>query len=52
VPGSDIYNAALEGYRFAKLAGKGTALDEPRAQAAVRFRGQGRRKGADDTPQA
>lgn len=50
--GSDIYNAALEGYRFAKLAGKGTTLDELRAQAAVRFRGQGRRKGAGDTPQA
>ena len=49
--GSDIYNAALEGYRFAKLAGKGAALDELRAQAAVRFRGQGRRKGAGDKPQ-
>ncbi len=42
--GSDIFNAALEGYRFAKLAGKGTALDELRAQASVRFARQGRRK--------
>ena len=46
--GSDIYSAALEGYRFAKLAGKGTTLDELRAQAAVRFAGQGRRKGGGD----
>ncbi|KAB2963162.1 hypothetical protein [Zoogloea sp.] len=44
--GSDIYSAALEGYRFAKLAGKGTALDELRNQAAVRFAGQGRRRAA------
>ena len=50
--GSDIYSAALEGYRFAKLAGKGAALDELRAQAAVRFAGQGRRKGAGDKPKS
>ena len=50
--GSDIYNAALEGYRFAKLAGKGTTLDELRAQAAVRFAGQGRRKGVGDKPKS
>lgn len=42
--GSDIYSAALEAYRFAKLAGKGTALDELRAQASVRFKAQGRRR--------
>lgn len=44
--GSDIYSAALEGYRFAKLAGKGAALDELRSQASVRFAGQGRRRAA------
>lgn len=42
--GSDIYNAALEAYRYAKLAGKGAALDELRAQARVRFSGQSRRR--------
>ncbi|WP_374480472.1 hypothetical protein [Zoogloea sp.] len=42
--GSDIYGAALEAYRFAKLAGKGTALDELRAQASTRFKGQSRRR--------
>lgn len=42
--GSDLYSAALEAYRFAKLAGKGAALDELRAQASVRFKGQGRRR--------
>lgn len=35
--GSDIYTAALETYRFAKLAGKGTVLDELRIQATARF---------------
>jgi len=42
--GSDIYSAALEGYRYAKVAGKGAALDELRAQASVRFRGMGRQR--------
>jgi len=42
--GSDIYSAALEGYRYAKLAGKGAALDELRAQASVRFKGMGRHR--------
>ena len=46
--GSDIYRAALDGYRFAKAAGKGGVLDELSAQAAVRFAGQGRRKGGGD----
>lgn len=48
--GSDIYSAALEGYRFAKLAGKGAALDELRSQASVRFAGQGRRRAAAADP--
>ena len=43
--GSDIMNAALDGYRFAESAGKGTALDELRAQAAVRFGKGGRGAG-------
>ena len=42
--GSDIYTTILEGYAIAKVAGKGAALDELRANAAVRFAGQGRRK--------
>ena len=46
--GSDIYRAALDGYRFAKAAGKGAVLDEFSAHAAVRFAGQGRRKGSGD----
>lgn len=51
--GSDIYNAALEGYRFAKAAGKGTALDELASLAAVRFARQGRRKATTpDDPQS
>ncbi|MCK6387395.1 hypothetical protein [Zoogloea sp.] len=50
--GSDIFTAALEGYRFAKLAGKGTALDELRAQARVRFARQGKRKGAEGSDPA
>lgn len=35
--GSDIFRAALDGYRFAKAAGKGAALDELSEQAQVRF---------------
>ena len=50
--GSDIYSAALEGYRFAKLAGKGVALDELKAQASVRFAGQRRRKGGEGSKPA
>ena len=50
--GSDIYSAALEGYRYAKLAGKGAALDELKAQASVRFARQGKRKGAKGGDQA
>ena len=50
--GSDIFNAALEGYRYAKLAGKGAALDELKAQASVRFARQGKRKGAKGGDQA
>lgn len=44
--GSDIHRAALDGYCFAKAAGKGAALDELSAHASVRFSGQGRRKGS------
>ncbi len=50
--GSDIYSAALEGYRYAKLAGKGAALDELRAQARVRFARQGKRKGTEGSDPA
>lgn len=50
--GSDIFNAALEGYRYAKLAGKGAALDELKAQASVRFAGQRRRKGGEGSKPA
>ena len=42
--GSDVYRAALEGYALAKVGGKGVALDALRANASVRFGGQGRRK--------
>ena len=42
--GSDIYKAALDGYRFAKAEGKGAALDELAEQAAVRFGRKGRPK--------
>lgn len=47
--GSDIYRAALDGYRFAKAAGKGAALDELSAHASTRFSGQGRRKGSEQS---
>lgn len=40
--GSDIYKAALDGYRFAKAAGKGAALDELSELATVRFGRKGR----------
>ena len=50
--GSDIFNAALEGYRYAKLAGKGAALDELKAQASVRFSGQRKRKGGEGSKPA
>ena len=43
--GSDIYRAALDGYRFAKAAGKGAVLDELSVHASLRFAGQGRGKG-------
>ena len=42
--GSDVYKAALEGYRFARVGGKGALLDELKAQANPRFGNQGRRR--------
>ena len=42
--GSDLYKAALEGYRFARVGGKGAVLDELKAQANPRFGNQGRRR--------
>ena len=42
--GSDLYKAALEGYRFARAGGSGALLDELKAQANPRFGSQGRRK--------
>ena len=42
--GSDLYKAALEGYRFARVGGKGAMLDELKAQANPRFGNQGRRR--------
>ena len=42
--GSDLYKAALEGYRFARAGGKGAMLDELKAQANPRFGNQGRRR--------
>ena len=35
--GSDIMSAALDGYRFAKIAGKGTALDSLKEAMQVRL---------------
>lgn len=35
--GSDVFNGALEGYAFLKVAGKGKGLDELRKMLAVRF---------------
>lgn len=42
--GSDLYKAALEGYRFARAGGKGAMLDELKAKANPRFGNQGRRR--------
>ena len=46
--GSDLYKAALEGYRFARAGGSGALLDELKAQANPRFKSSRKRKGADD----
>ena len=46
--GSDLYKAALEGYRFARASGAGALLDELKAQANPRFKGNRKRKAADD----
>ena len=47
--GSDLYKAALEGYRFARASGAGALLDELKAQANPRFKGNRKRKAADDS---
>lgn len=46
--GSDLYKAALEGYRFARASGAGALLDELKAQANPRFKSNRKRKGSDD----
>mgnify|MGYP006982688681 CR=1 FL=1 len=46
--GSDLYKAALDGYRFAKATGSGAMLDELRVQASPLFKGNPKPKGADD----
>ena len=46
--GSDLYMAALEGYRFARASGAGALLDELKAQANPRFKSNRKRKGSDD----
>ena len=46
--GSDLYKAALEGYRFARAGGSGALLDELKAQANPRFKSNRKRKGSDD----
>lgn len=47
--GSDLYKAALEGYRFAKATGSGAMLDELRIEASPRFGSQGYGKKAGDS---
>ena len=37
--GSDLYKAALDGYRFAKATGSGAMLDELKMQASPLFKG-------------
>ena len=47
--GSDLYKAALAGYRFAKATGSGAMLDELRIEASPRFGSQGYGKKAGDS---
>ena len=47
--GSDLYKAALAGYRFAKATGSGAMLDELRIEASPRFGSQGFGKKAGDS---
>ena len=42
--GSDVMSAALEGYAFLKVAGKGEGLDAVRKSLSVRFSGGPRKK--------
>lgn len=46
--GSDVYCAALEGYAFARVAGKGAALDALRANASARFARSGKSRAANE----
>ena len=48
--GSDILEAALEGYSYVKVSGKGAGLDALRESAAQRYKG-GRRSKKSDTPE-
>ena len=50
--GSDLYKAALEGYRFAKATGSGAMLDELRVQASPLFKGNPKPRGAADDASA
>ncbi len=50
--GSDLYKAALDGYRFAKATGKGAMLDELRMQASPLFKGNPKPRGAADDASA
>ena len=47
--GSDLYKAALDGYRFAKATGSGAMLDELRVQASPLFKGNPKPRSDDDT---
>ena len=46
--GSDLYKAALDGYRFAKATGSGAMLDELKMQASPLFKGNPKPRSADD----
>ena len=46
--GSDLYKAALDGYRFAKATGSGAMLDELKVQASPLFKGNPKPRSADD----
>ena len=46
--GSDLYKAALDGYRFAKATGSGAMLDELRVQTSPLFKGNPKPRSDDD----
>ena len=50
--GSDLYKAALEGYRFAKATGSGAMLEELKMQASPLFKGNPKPRNADDDTSA